>query len=152
MFSEREILEIAVRMEKNGENEYRKAVKAVSDRTLIESLEWMAAEESEHADFFSDLLGQLEEQTKSPFGEEMDAAFLKDLIGGSSLSLKTVDFAQVESLEELLAIYIGFEEDSILFYQMITPMIEDSETRSRVDRIVAEEQAHIKRLRELAQA
>ena len=152
MFSEREILEIAVRMEKNGENEYRKAVKAVSDQTLIESLEWMAAEEREHADFFSDLLGQLEEQAKSPFGMEMDGAFLRDLIGGSSLSLKTVDFAQVESLETLVTIFIGFEEDSILFYQMITPMIDDSETRDRVERIIAEEQAHIKRLREIVPA
>ncbi len=152
MFSEREILEIAVRMEKNGENEYRKAAREVSDGALIESLQWMAAEEREHADFFSDLLGQLEARTKSPFGEEMDAGFLKDLIGGSSLSLKTVDFAQVESLEELLEIFIGFEEDSILFYQMITPMIDDSETRAQVERIVSEEQAHIKRLKALAQA
>jgi len=139
-------------MEKNGETEYRKAVQEVSDRTLIESLEWMAAEEREHAVFFSDLLGQLETRTRSPFGEEMDAAFLKDLIGGSSLSLKTVDFARVKSLEELLNIFIGFEEDSILFYQMITPMIDDRETLARVERIIAEETGHIKRLKELAQA
>ncbi len=151
MFSEREILEIAVRMEKNGENEYRKAIEKVSGRTLIASLEWMAAEEREHADFFSDLLGQLETRTKSPFGEEMDGAFLKDLIGGSSLSLKTVNFAQVESPEELLAIFIGFEEDSIMFYQMIMPMIDDRETRVRVERIVLEEKGHIKKLKELAQ-
>ena len=152
MFSEREILEIAVRMEKNGEHEYRKAANEVSDQVLIESLHWMAAEEREHADFFSELLGELDTHSKSPFGEEMDGAFLKDLIGGSSLSLKTVDFAQVGSLEELLTIFIGFEEDSILFYQMITPMIEASETRDRVAQIVVEERAHIERLRELAQA
>ena len=152
MFSEREILEIAVRMEKNGENEYRKAADEVSEKVLIESLRWMAAEEREHADFFSGLLGELDTGAKSPFGIEMDGTFLRDLIGGSSLSLKSVDFAQIESLEELLTIFIGFEEDSILFYQMITPMIEDSETRERVERIIAEEQAHIKRLKELAQA
>ncbi len=152
MFSEREILEIAVRMEKNGEYEYRKAANEVSDRELIASLEWMAAEEREHADFFSGLMGELDTRSKSPFGVEMDGAFLKDLIGGSSLSLKTIDFAQVKSLEALVAIFIGFEEDSILFYQMITPMIEDSQTRDRVERIIAEEQAHIKRLRELVPA
>ena len=152
MFSEREILEIAVRMEKNGEHEYRKAADEVSEQVLIESLRWMAAEEREHADFFSGLLGDLATGSKSPFGLEMDGTFVRDLIGGSSLSLKTVDFAQVESLEALLTIFIGFEEDSILFYQMITPMIEDSETRDRVERIVAEERAHIERLRELVQA
>jgi rubrerythrin len=150
LFSEREILEIAVRMEKNGEHEYRKAAKEVSDRELVESLQWMAAEEREHADFFSGLLNELGNRSKSVFGEEMDGTFLKDLIGGSSLSLKTVDFAQVSNLAELLTIFIGFEEDSILFYRMITSMIDDNETRDQVDRIVAEEQMHIKRLKALA--
>jgi rubrerythrin len=150
LFSEREIIEIAIRMEKNGEHEYRKAIGEVSDPELITSLEWMADEEHEHANFFAELLDGLDTGEKSHFGEEMDAAFLKDLIGGSSLSLKTVDFSQVGSVAELLKIFIGFEEDSILFYEMITPMIDDTETRSRVERIVAEERAHIKQLKELA--
>lgn len=150
MFSEREILEIAIRMEKNDENEYRKAAEQLSDETLVASLEWMADEEREHGNFFAGLLEELETRAKSRFGEEMDAAFLKDLIGGSSLSLKTVDFSGVEDAAELLNIYIGFEEDSILFYEMITPMIDNLDTRFQVERIVAEERAHIKCLKELA--
>ena len=150
MFSEREILEIAIRMEKNGENEYRKAAEQLSDETLVASLEWMADEEREHGNFFAGLLEELETRAKSHFGEEMDAAFLKDLIGGSSLSLETVDFSEVEDVAELLKIYIGFEEDSILFYEMITPMIDNLDTRFQLERIVAEERAHIKRLKELA--
>ncbi len=152
MFSEKEILEIAIRMEKNGENEYRRAAGEVSDETLIASLEWMAEEERDHGRFFSGLLDELEVRAKSHFGEELDAAFLKDLIGGGTLSLKTVDFAEVESVTELLSIYIGFEEDSILFYEMITPMIDNLDTRFQVERIVAEERGHIKRLKELAYA
>ena len=148
MFSRREILEIAVRMEKNGENEYRKAINAVSDRALISLLEWMADEERAHADFFSRLIDQLEPFSKSPFVEEMDAGFLKELIGGSSLSLKEVDFAKVESAGELLSIFMDFEEDSILFYQMLLPMIDDSDTLAEVERIVAEEKSHIRKLKD----
>jgi len=152
VFSEREILEIAIRMEKNGELEYRKAAGELSDETLVTSLEWMADEEQEHAKFFTGLLDELEVRSKSHFGEELDATFLKDLIGGGSLSLKTVDFSQVGSIDELLNIYIGFEKDSILFYEMITPMIDNLDTRFQVERIVAEEKAHIKRLKELVYA
>ncbi len=148
MFSEREILEIAVRMEKNGENEYLKAAREISDQDLIAALEWMAAEEREHAAFFTRLLNNLDTLSSSVFGEEMDAGFLKDLIGGSSLSLKEVDFDQVESLGALVDIFIGFEEDSILFYQMILPMIDRNETREQVERIVAEEKKHIRKLGE----
>jgi len=152
VFSEREILEIAIRMEKNGEHEYRKAAAELSDETLVTSLEWMADEEQEHAKFFTGLLDELDVRAKSHFGEELDATFLKDLIGGSSLSLETVDFSQVGSIDELLNIYIGFEKDSILFYEMITPMIDNLDTRFQVERIVAEEKAHIKRLKELVYA
>jgi len=152
VFSEREILEIAIRMEKNGELEYRKAADELSDETLVTSLEWMADEEQEHAKFFTGLLDELEVRAKSHFGEELEAIFLKDLIGGSSLSLETVDFSEVESIDELLNIYIGFEEDSILFYEMITPMIDNLDTRFQVERIIAEEKAHIKRLKELVYA
>ncbi len=148
MFSKREILEIAVRMEKNGESEYRKAVNEVTDRTLISLLEWMADEEREHANFFSSLMDKLDSFSKSPFGEEMDAAFLKDLIGGSALSLKEVDFTKVDSVGELLDVFIGFEEDSILFYQLVLPMIDDSGALAEIERIVAEEKNHIRKLRE----
>ncbi len=148
MFSEKEILEIAVRMEKNGEREYRKAVNEVSDRALIILLEWMAAEEREHANFFSRLIDKLESLSKSPFVEEMNAEFLKDLIGGSVLSLKEIDFATVDSVGELIDIFIDFEEDSILFYHMILPMIDDSDTLVQVERIVAEEKKHIRKLNE----
>lgn len=147
MFSKREILEIAVRMEKNGESEYRKAVHEVTDRALVSLLEWMAAEEREHANFFSGLMDKLDSPSGNPFVEEMDAEFLKDLIGGSTLSLQEVDFAKVDSVGELLNIFIGFEEDSILFYHMILPMIDDSETVAEVERIVAEEKNHIRKIR-----
>ena len=146
MFSEREILEIAIRMEKNGENEYRRAMGTASDQALASLLEWMAAEEQEHGVFFSGLLEKLETLSESPFGIEMDATFLKDLIGGSALSLKSVDFAAVDSVDDLLDIFVGFEEDSILFYRMILPMIEDGETRSQVEKIITEEKKHISRL------
>jgi len=139
-------------MEKNGEDEYRKAAGALTDPTLVASLEWMADEEHEHAKFFTALLEEMDARAKSHFGEELDATFLKDLIGGSSLSLKTVDFSEVEDITELLNIYIGFEEDSILFYEMITPMIDNLDTRFQVERIIAEERGHIKRLKELAYA
>jgi len=148
LFSKREILEIAVRMEKNGESEYRKAVHEVTDRALVSLLEWMAAEEREHANFFSGLMDKLDSPSGNPFVEEMDAEFLKDLIGGSTLSLQEVDFAKVDSVGELLGVFIGFEEDSILFYHMILPMIDDSETVAEVERIVAEEKNHIRKLRE----
>jgi rubrerythrin len=54
----------------------------------------------------------------------------------------------VESIEELVAIFIEFEQDTVLFYEMIAPFIEDSQTRANLQEIIAEEKRHIARLRD----
>ena len=62
MFSVNEILDLAIRIEKNGENTYRRAMDEINESELTTLLEWMADEEVKHADFFSNLkleLGQM---------------------------------------------------------------------------------------------
>ena len=55
MFSANEILDMAIKLEKNGEVVYRDAIANVSNPELITLLEWMADEEVKHADWFAEL-------------------------------------------------------------------------------------------------
>jgi rubrerythrin len=80
--------------------------------------------------------------------EKMSRELFDDLVGGQSFSLKEVDFAAVESTEELVGIFIEFEKDTVLFYEMVAPFIEDGETRTHLETIIAEENRHIARLRD----
>ncbi len=73
---------------------------------------------------------------------------INELLGEQSFSLKDVDFSQVERINDLVAIFIEFEEDSILFYEMLHPFIQDEDTLVQLDKIIAEENLHIERLRE----
>jgi len=152
VFEIKEILELAIRLEKNGEATYRKAMASSADESMNALLQWMADEEVSHREWFAALKSDLDHGKKNPFIEEMSRQVFKDLVGGQSFSLKEVDFAKVSSPHELICIFIEFEKDTVLFYELIAPFIEDEETRGHLQRIIAEENRHIDRLREFKQA
>jgi rubrerythrin len=152
MFETKEILDLAIRLEKNGEATYRKAIQLPVNEDLKPMLAWMAAEEARHGEWFAALKVDLDIGRKNPFLEEMSRQVFEDLIGGQSFSLKEVDFAKVSDPRELASIFIEFEKDTILFYELIAPFIEDSETRRHMEAIIAEENRHIERLKQFLKA
>jgi len=148
VFEIREILDLAIRLEKNGEATYRQAIQSSNDEELKAALDWMAEEEARHGQWFSNLQRSLETGGKNPFMEEMSRELFDDLVGSQSFSLKEVDFAAVESIAELVGVFIEFEKDTVLFYEMVAPFIEDGETRTHLETIIAEENRHIARLKD----
>ena len=143
MFSIHEILDLAIRLEKNGENVYRQAVDEVSNPELMSLLVWMADEEVKHARWFSDLKQKLESDAINPFMEEIGREIFGDMLGEKSFSHREVDFSKAEQADDLIAIFIEFEKDTVLFYETLKPFIEDSETLKHLEEIIAEENRHI---------
>ncbi len=149
MFSAVEILDMAIKLEKNGEAVYRDAVEKVPNKELVALLLWMADEEVRHANWFAELKLSLEQKSVNPFMEKMSRELFNDLLGDKNFSLKEIDFSSVDEIEELIAIFIEFEKDSVRFYQVLEPFIEDPAVLESLKKIIDEENSHIKRLREL---
>lgn len=145
MFTPREVLDIAIRIERNGETIYRKAIEHVPDIELKDALEWMADEEVQHIEWFSSLKETLQE-TSGVMADELNSDMLMDLIGDQSFTLKDVDFSGINNLDELVGIFIEFEKDGILFYEMLTPFVKSRETLDHLQKIIAEEKRHIQQL------
>jgi rubrerythrin len=148
MFTINEVLDIAIRVETNGESDYRNATRKTTNAGLISMLEWMADEEARHARWFADVKDRAAIPSKNPFLEEISRELFKDLMGEQSFALKDVDFSKVEGVEELLAIFLEFERDTVLFYEMLQPFVQDKKTLEQLDAIIAEEHRHIERLHE----
>ena len=148
MFSTNEILDMAIKLEQNGEAVYRRAIEKVSQPELVSLLQWMADEEVKHAKWFSELKDKLDTKRSNPFVEEMSRELFNDLLGDENFSLKDVDFSSVDSIDDLIEIFIEFEKDSVLFYQILEPFIEDPVTLEHLNMIIDEENRHIKRLKE----
>lgn len=149
VFSAREVLDIAIRLEKNGETVYRGAIKKLSDPNLSLLLEWMADEEARHARCFSRMQQKLTLEPPDPMAEEMGRDLLNNLLAGQSFSLDDVDFSRIEHINTMIATFIEFERDTILFYQMLEAFIQDDSALQELSAIVAEEEHHIEKLKSL---
>ena len=143
MFLIHEILDLAIRLEKNGESVYRNAIDKVSRPDLISLLVWMADEEVKHASWFLNLKQKLETGAVNPFMAEIGREIFGDMLGEKSFSHREADFSKIERTDDLIAIFIEFEKDTILFYETLKPFIEDKDTLTGLEQIIAEENNHI---------
>lgn len=113
---------------------------------MAELVSWMADEEKRHAQWFSELKEKWVADSENPFSEEIGQSMLSDMLGRQSFSLKEVDFSAIKDEQELLSIFIEFEEDTILFYEMLMPFIQEDTVKGQLTRIIEEEQEHIRRI------
>jgi rubrerythrin len=146
MFSLREVFDLAIQIEKNGEQYYRAAMEKVSNPSLNSMLEWLAEQEEKHQTWFSERKEKLDTEGEDLEMAEMGSSILQDILGDQSFSLKEADLSEIEGVEALIELAVEFEKDSILFYEMIGSFIEDFETSEKLNEIIAEENRHIELL------
>ena len=149
MFTAHEILDLAIQLEENGETVYRKAAEQATNPSIRDMLVWMAEEEVKHARWFAELKQELESRSINPFMEEMSRKVFGGLLGDKSFSHREVDFSRVDRIEDLIAAFIEFEKDTVLFYETLIPFIEDNKALGYITKIIEEENNHIKKLHEL---
>jgi len=149
MFTSKEILDIALKIEQNGEAVYRRATQGLANPDLAKRLIWMADEEARHAEWFKKLQSDLRTHTNRIAMDDMNSGMLGDLIGEQSFTLQDIDFPDVNDLQNLIDIFIEFEKDGILFYELLRTFIKDQDVLESLDQIIAEEYRHIEILQEI---
>lgn len=147
MFSADEILDMAIRIEKNGEHIYRNAIAKAASPSIASMLGWMADEERQHADLFRKMKKNIRTSGASEVADAFGHEILDKLLRNQNFSLEDVDFNKIEQLKNLIGVFIEFEEDSILFYQILESFLQDDDARDELRRVVEEEHQHIKKLK-----
>lgn len=143
MFSAGEIFDIAVQLEKNGERLYREALEYVSDKSLRDTLLWLADEEVRHKKRFIEMKESVEPGSNDLWAEQMSAAVILGAVRHRAFSLEDVDFKSVRSESELMKIAMEFEEDGVTFYEILCSFITDADTLEAIEKIIEEERKHI---------
>jgi rubrerythrin len=151
MFTIRDIIDLAIRIERNGEKVYREAAQGIPRPDMAALLLQLADEEVKHAEWLSDLEDKVTTTTEDSKVEETGKKILQGILGDESFSLKDADFSHIEDVEGLLRVAIEFEEDTLLFYEMIRSFIDDKETLDHLDTIIEEEHRHVSVLKECLQ-
>jgi len=148
MFTVKDISELAVQLEKNGQRVYLEAVRKVRDPGLASTLQWLAEDEKHHAEWFADLAATEPDAEVSRELEEMGRAMMKDALANQSFSLADTDFASLSTTRELIEVAVEFERDTVLFYTMLRGFVKKEGVLQRLDAIIEEEEKHIRKLRE----
>jgi rubrerythrin len=144
MFTTDEIFDLAIRIERNGEKFYRDVISRAESAELREALQWLADEEVRHAQFFAKLKEESKNRERTvPREDGVDNMLLQDLLGDRVFSLDDLDFSSLSDLRSLLRHAVEFEKDTILFFEMIKPFVEEDAAMEQLEAIIEEERRHV---------
>jgi rubrerythrin len=144
MFTLKEICDLGIQIERNGEKFYRDALNQSWNAPLSSMLQMLAEEEMRHVDFFVKQKEKLAQEEGDPELEAMGREMLKEILGSQTFSLKEADLSKIRTIEQLRRTALKFEKDTIVFYEMIRSFLTDRETVDQLDAIIEEENRHVK--------
>ncbi len=149
MFTLGDIRNIAIQIERNGEETYRNASKAARDPQVAQMLALMAEEEKSHANWFTGIASTTPLTAEQREIEQMGRALLQDMIKGNNFLLDEKELINAASVEEVIARSKVFELDTILFYEFLIEFLDDKEAEEHLRKIIKEERNHIMQLEEI---
>ncbi len=149
MFTINDICNIAAQIERNGEEAYAKASRGISDPELSLLFQQMAEEEGKHATWFGSQKMNTSISPEEKEIESMGRNLLQDMVKDQTFSLETMDLIKSEDSEVVLEQLIGFEHDTILFYEFLENIIDEEKTKKHLLAIIEEERTHIKFIEEM---
>ena len=154
-FSGKEILEVALKIELNGEVFYREASKKTTDNDLKDLFIYLQTQEKKHYEDFKHLFQHLKEEDVSGIPKLSDAEEISlylhaiantkvftDPEAGANLGRVITDDS------EAIDIAIGLERDSIIYYKEMLNVIKD-EDKWLLENIIAQEEEHERLLKEM---
>lgn len=151
MFSAHEILDIAISIEEEGVDFYTSLSRNSARADAASAFSYLAEQERQHADTFSELLARFKEEEQELFNWSDASEYIKsfsrnkvfpkaaDVLGDLSEApaSKAIDFA------------IDVEKETVIFYYEILEILNDEDARAAVKRIIEEEKKHVVVLRKL---
>ena len=148
MFTLTDIIAIAEQIEKNGERTYRRAQQKTSDPSLADLLGLLADEELEHQRWFAEFKSRVGTKPVDKSLEAVGRELFQNILGEKAFSLDDVDLSQVPDIQTVMRISAEFEQDTVVFYEMLEPFVEDAQTREDLRLIIEEEKGHLRNLQE----
>jgi len=144
MYTVDEIFSFALQIERNGESFYRRGLEEVSDPRVKALLLRLADDERRHTETFARMREDLKGK---PAAGPLNPVLL-DILGDQSFSLKETDLTRIDTTA-LIQAALEFENDTILFYELLRGLTLDGGTSAQLERIIGEERRHIEILEEM---
>jgi len=152
IFSGSEILGIGIQIEINGKAFYETLSAKTKSNAAREIFNFLAGEESRHISVFEAMLTTVENNLPAESYPEEYSAYMKELASEHIFTRKDkgVELARAaRSDKEAIEKGIGFEKDSIIFYEGMKKIIPTYDLKV-IDGLIEQEKLHLVKLTELA--
>lgn len=152
-FSAEETLKIAIQIEENGKEFYEGMVPEVDESPIKDLFKDLATQEVNHKNTFKEMLGEAElergEDISSLLYGELEDSYLEALADSKIFNPANENISaakQVGSRDEMIAIAISLEKDTILYYYELLELAKSSDDQELIKQVIEEEKTHVKRL------
>lgn len=151
VFAGTEIVELGIQIEINGRDFYNVLVSKSKSPKAKEAFKYLAEAEEKHIAVFKDILDSVHKyEPKQAYPQEY-FAYMNALASEHVFTKKDKgkEIAKnVKDDNQAIGLGIGFEKDSIIFYEGIKKIVSERD-RNIIDKLIAEEQSHLRQLFDL---
>jgi rubrerythrin len=150
-FSGRELVDVAIGIEKRGASFYNSLAKPGGAKTARDVYRYLGGEERKHIRIFQSMLSSVADyRTPETYSEEYDL-YLKALVDSAIFPNDRVasEMAQKAGSDaEAIQLALSAEKESILFYSEMRGLVRRSD-REVIDKIIEEERSHVRQLQDI---
>ncbi len=151
-FSKNEAIEIAIQIEREGQQFFQAVADAAKDEEVKSVFEWLASEEQRHMMVFENMRNEVDRlQLAGPYDWEEAGRYLRTI--AEERVFPGLEEAQrvakgMTNLTRVFRFAIQIERDNILYFHELRDMIAEKD-REIITKLIDEEKSHIRRLMEL---
>jgi len=150
-FSGSELVDIAIGIEKDGIAFYDVLARSTENAVTREFFQYLVDTERDHIKIFQGMLAEADTwQMPASYAQEYDA-YLRALVNSfvfTKEKISSVEATDADNYIQALELAIGAEKDSILFYTGMKEILSPG-AKETLDKIIAEEKSHLKKLSDL---
>ncbi len=147
LYSSNELLEMALKIEEDGEKFYDHLSKIFDDPKRKEFFSYLASQEKQHAKDFKKLSQGLVEDIDPTFWEEA-SKYVKSLVEDRIFpdADEMVERSKGMNLADILSFAIGIEKETVVFYEELYDLVREKKSKEILSKIVREEVGHVRLL------
>lgn len=147
-FAASEVVELGIQIEKNGRDFYNAVCRKSKNQQAGEVFKFLAGEEEKHIAIFSSLLEKVQEYEPPQIYTDEYIAYMNALASEYVFTQKDkgLEIAKgIKTDEQAVEIGIGFEKDSIIFYEGMKKAVPEY-SLGIVNELIRQEELHLKKL------
>ncbi len=147
MYAPNEIFEMAVKIEKDGENFYSYLAKNFENPAKKELFSYLAAQEAQHVKDFERISREIVDEIDPELWADAKP-YLESIVNGRifpSLD-EMISKSKYMDMNEIVDFALSIEKETIVFYDQILDTSKKPKVREILEKIIHEELGHVQRL------